>query len=38
MNLGIPIIVLEGSDFSNEVLSIKEDYDTNGYPEDEWRT
>lgn len=38
MNLGIPIVILEGSSFANEVLSLKEDYDSNGYPEQEFST
>jgi hypothetical protein len=38
MNLGIPIVVLEGSNFANEVLGIKDEYDSNGYPESEFNT
>ena len=38
MNLGMPIVVLEGSNFANEVLAIKDEYDSNGYPETEFNT
>jgi hypothetical protein len=38
MNLGIPVVVLEGSNFANEVIGIKDEYDSNGYPETEFNT
>jgi hypothetical protein len=38
MNLGIPIVLLEGSDFVNEVFALKEDFDSNGGNDKDFNT
>lgn len=38
MNLGVPIVILEGSDFANEVFALKEEFDNNEAEQKEFNT
>jgi len=38
MNLGIPIVILEGSDMANEIFAMKDEHDNNEENNQEFNT